>query len=144
MCQSTDASMGNGRRKGRETLPTIIFGSYDTHNRRNVGLESALRGVMQENMEIGIYRETKVTGEKCTQEFEGHRFIEADVKIPHRGGITVFYREAEQFALEALHLHGPNEFSFQMVSGGQRWNIVGCYITPDGALTIEIIIMAVR
>ena len=50
----------------------------------------------------------------------------------------------ENFILEALYLHGPNVVRLQLDTGRKRWNIRGCYITPDDSLTIEDIITAIR
>ena len=36
------------------TVP-IIFGAYNIRNRRNGGLESAIRGMSQANMDLGIF-----------------------------------------------------------------------------------------
>ena len=38
----------------------IRFGTYNIRNGRNEGLESALRGVSQANMDLGIFQETKL------------------------------------------------------------------------------------
>ena len=62
----------------------------------------------------------------------------------HRGGIAIFYRKAEHFATKDLRLHGPNFISFQMVMGGRQWHVVGCYIAPRYASTIEDISAAIR
>ena len=43
----------------------------------------------------------------------------------HCGSVTVFYRKAEHFAIEELHLHDPNVVGFQVVTGKRRWHIVG-------------------
>ena len=40
---------------------TIRFGVYNIRNGRNKGLESALRGMSQANMDLGILQETKCT-----------------------------------------------------------------------------------
>ena len=61
----------------------------------------------------------------------------------HCGRISVFYRKAEHFTIEALRLHRPNVFSFQIASDGQRWNVVGRYIVPDNASTIEAVVSAI-
>ena len=37
------------------------FGTYNIHNGRNGGLESALRGLSWDNMDLGIFQETKLT-----------------------------------------------------------------------------------
>ena len=33
--------------------------------------------------------------------------------------------------------------SFQLASGGQRWHIVGCYLSPYNASTIEGVVAAI-
>ena len=39
----------------------IRFGTYNIRNRRNGGVEAALRGMSQANMDLGILQETKLT-----------------------------------------------------------------------------------
>ena len=62
---------------------------------------------------------------------------------PHRSGVAIFYHKAENFTPEVLRLHSPNVVRFQMESGGQRWHVVGCYIAPYDASTIEAVVMAI-
>ena len=45
--------------------------------------------------------------------------------------------------MEVLHICGANVVRFQMASGGQRWYIIGCYLAPDDALTIEYAVAAI-
>ena len=41
---------------------TIIrFGTYNIQNRRNSGIESALREMAQTNLDLGVFQKTKVT-----------------------------------------------------------------------------------
>ena len=42
------------------TVP-IRFGTYNIRNGRMGGLESALRGMSQANMDLGVLQETKIT-----------------------------------------------------------------------------------
>ena len=65
---------GEGKRKGnrwwgalkstggstKEEVP-IRFGTYNIRNGRNGGLDSALRGMSQANIDLGISQETKCT-----------------------------------------------------------------------------------
>ena len=55
----------------------------------------------------------------------------------------VLYSKEKHVSLEALCLHGPNTVSFQLVTGRQRWHVVGCYITSTGASTIEEVVAAI-
>ena len=49
---------GISTRKG-ERMP-IRFGSYKTRNSRNGGVDSALRGTSQANLDLGVFQETKI------------------------------------------------------------------------------------
>ena len=62
----------------------------------------------------------------------------------HRGGVAVFYRDADHFAIEDLSLHVLKVISSQMVTGRRRWNIVGSYIFPSDASIIEDAVAAIR
>ena len=38
--------------------------------------------------------------------------------------------------------YGPNIISFEVVTGRRRWYIIGCYLAPDKAWTIEQVVTA--
>ena len=79
-----------------------------------------------------------------TRESRIFRVTETAAPSAHYGGIAVFYCEAEHFAIEELHLHNSNVFILQLVTGRKWWNIVGWYISPRNALTIEDVVLDVR
>ena len=54
--------MERGRGDIRESGQLIQFGSYDMCNGRNRGLESSLGGMSQEDFNLGIFQDIKVTG----------------------------------------------------------------------------------
>ena len=70
------------------------------------------------------------------QDLIGYQVTATEAPISHRGVITVFYCEAGHLSLEALRLHGPNIIIFHLVTGQQRWHVIGCYIAPEDASTI--------
>ena len=41
-----------------------------------------------------------------------------------------------------MRQYGPNVLSFEVVSGRRRWYIIGCYLAPDDAQTIERVVTA--
>ena len=61
----------------------------------------------------------------------------------HSGSVFVLYRNAEHFTVEAPHLHIANVVEFKLALGSQRWYVVGCYLTREGASTIEEIVAAI-
>ena len=85
----------------REAVPSR-FGTYNIRNGRNGGLESALRGMSQANMYLGIFQETKVTNVIYTRGSSGYSVVATDAPIQHRGGVAVFHRPTPHFALEAV------------------------------------------
>ena len=94
MCRST----------GRPTsgkVP-IRFSTYNIRNGRNGGLEAALRGMSQNNMDMGILQETKRTDGVYTRGSAGYIVIATDAPSRHRGGIAIFYRSVPHFVVEAV------------------------------------------
>ena len=78
------------------------------------------------------------------REASGFWVMEKEVPSSHHGSVVIFYREADHFAIEEFHLHGPNIISFQLMTGRQRWNVMGCYIAPNDASTIEDVTADIR
>ena len=62
----------------------------------------------------------------------------------HRGGVAVFIWPSPRFAVEAVQQLGTNVSGFQLETGERKWYIVGCYLSPDGTLTIECVIAALK
>ena len=53
------------------------------------------------------------------------------------GDLELFWPEFPQFAVEAHQKHGPNIVIFRMVMGGPIWFLMGLYLAPDNASSIE-------
>ena len=77
-----------GRPTGEGVL--IRFGTYNIRNGRNGGLESALWGVAQANMYLGMFQETKCMDDIYTCKSAGYSVIATDAPSQHRGGVDVF------------------------------------------------------
>ena len=70
----------------------IKFGTYNIRNERNGGLESALRGMAQANIDLGVFQETKCTNGIYTRKSAGYSVVATDAPSRHRGGVGLFYR----------------------------------------------------
>ena len=68
----------------------IRFGTYNIRNGRNRGLEAALQGMSQANMDMGILQETKLTDGIYTRRSAGYSVIAMNAPIQHRGGVALF------------------------------------------------------
>ena len=64
----------------REAVPSR-FGTYNIRNGRNGGLESALRGMSQANMYLGIFQETKFIGGVYTCRLSGYIVVSTEALI---------------------------------------------------------------
>ena len=85
----------------KEEVP-IKFGTYNIRNGRKGGLESALRGMAQANIDLGVFQETKCTDGIYTRESAGYRVVATDAPSRHRGGVVLFYKPSAQFAVEEV------------------------------------------
>ena len=57
---------------------------------------------MQENVNLGVFQETKVTGEVLARESSRYWVMTTEVPSPPRMCIAAFYYEAGRFYLEEL------------------------------------------
>ena len=130
------------RRPTDETVP-IRFGTYNIRNGRKGGLESALRGMSQANMDLGILQETKITNGVYTRGSAGYKVIATDAPSRHRGGVALFYRLTPHFVVEAVERCGPNVMVSQVATGARRWHIVRAYIALEDKVTMETVINAI-
>ena len=135
--------MCNLTRKPTDGTVPIRFGSYNIRNGRKGGLEAALRGMSQANMDLGILQETKLTYGVYTRRSAGYNVIAMDVPSRNRGGVVLFYRSTPHFVVEAVERCGPNVMVFQVETGERRWHIVGAYIAPEDKGTMETVIAAI-
>ena len=83
--------MCNPNRKPTDGTVPIRFGTYNIRNCQKGGLEAALRGMSQANMDLGILQETKLTDGIYTRRSAGYSVIATDAPSRHHGGVTLFY-----------------------------------------------------
>ena len=98
----------------------IIFVTYNIRNGRNGGLEVALRGISQANMDLGILQETKLTDGIYTRGSTGYSVVATDAPSRHRGGVAIFYCSGPNFVVEAVTKFGPNVIGFKLATGARR------------------------
>ena len=80
----------------------IRFGTHNIRNGRNGGLEAALWGMSQANMDLVIFQETKLTDGIYTRRSDGYSVVATDALSRHRGGVAIFHRPARHFTMEAV------------------------------------------
>ena len=91
----------------------------------------------QANIDLELLQETKITGRIYARESEGFHVAASDATFCHFGGVKLFYKESPRFEVEDHQQHGPNFIRSQLVTGGQNWHMLGCYISPRDVSTLE-------
>ena len=112
--------MCNPTRRPTDGTVPIRFGTSNIRNGQKGGLEAALRGMSQANMDLDILQETKLTDGVYTRGSAGYKVIATDAPSRHRGGIALFYRLTPHFVVEAVERCGPNVMVFQVATGERR------------------------
>ena len=94
MCRGT-----GGPTRGEVPIRVV---TYNICNGRNGGLGSALKGISQANMDLGVFQETNLIEGIYTRGLPGYSIVAIDAPNRHRGGVAVFHRPAPHFAVEAV------------------------------------------
>ena len=98
--------MGGSTRGGRDNSQGVVhpicFLMYNICNGRNRGLESALRGISQHDVDLGVFQETKLTKRIYIRESSGYRVVVTEAPSAHSVSGAVFYRAADHFSMGLL------------------------------------------
>ena len=134
------------RSTGDSTLgrTPIRFGTYNICNDQNGGLEIALQGMSQVNMDLGIYQETNLTFRFYTRGSSVYSVIAMNAPIQHQSGVEVFFRLLPRYAVEDIQKFGRNIFGFQITTIQRRWYIIRCYLAPNNISTIKSVVTALK
>ena len=98
-------STGGDQGVSQEAVRLIRFRRYNIWNVRNGGIESTLQGMLQENLDLGVFQETKVTKGMYTQELSGYRVVVSEAPSEHCGGVAVLFHTAAHLSMEVLRLY---------------------------------------
>ena len=88
-------STGGGGADKKEEM--IRFGSYNIRNGLNGSLESAMCGMAQVNIDLGILHETKITDIIYTRFLAGFCVVETDAPSRHRRASRFFFKSRNTF-----------------------------------------------
>ena len=79
-----------------------------------------MRGVSQANMDMGIFRETKLTNGIYTHGSAGCSVVAMDASSRNGGRVAVFYLSSPHFSVEAVQKFGINIVGFHIETGGRK------------------------
>ena len=122
---------------GRGGQTPIRFRTSNIRNGQNSGLEPALMGISLENLDVGVFQETKFMEGIYTRRLVGYRVVVTPAPSQHQSGIAIFYQESPLFSVKAIHQFGVNFIACQLDTRDRRLYIVVCYMAPSNGMTIQ-------
>ena len=84
-----------------------------------------------------ILHEMKVANGLHTRFSSGYTVVASKAVSRHRGGVALVWREGNTYEVKETKLFGPNVLTFQLVTGADRYYVVGCYIPPSDRTTLD-------
>jgi len=110
----------------------ITITAYNVVSARRERLLEALRAMADLNTDIAILTETKLTkGRHTKYGFDFHVFA-TDAESPSQGGTALIWKAGDtHWTLEGIRALSANSISATLVSGKNRWLLLGTYLTPN-------------
>jgi hypothetical protein len=109
-----------------------------------MGLSSAAKGLVQMGAGCAILTEVKITTDKYPKYASGYTIISSKATSHSQGGIALLWKEGHNsFKVEAAKVVTPNLLTFQLVSGYERFYVMGIYIPPNDTTGVDALRMAV-
>jgi hypothetical protein len=111
---------------------TFSVATWNIRSARGSGLAAAAKGLRQMGVGCCVLTETKLTDDRYSRATSGYRVILSTAASPQQGEVTLLWEEGHQdFEVEAVTIVSPNLLTFQLVTGEERYFVMGAYIPPD-------------
>jgi hypothetical protein len=95
-------------------------------------------------VDLGVFLETKLTGGIYTRNLSEISVLVSNDPSLHQGGIALFWWANKAYNVEDWRIRGPNMLSFVVVTGSQRFYVVGYYIPPTVLSTLPQVEQALK
>ena len=100
-------------------------------------LNEILRALEQNKWEVGVITETHLTGFHANGD-KNYNIVASRANSPHQGGVALIWKkQSGQLLVEAPVIHGPNVISAFIITGKNRWLVVGTYLAPQKDPTLN-------
>ena len=110
---------------------TFSVGAWNIRCAREAGLAAAAKGLRQMGVGCCVLTETKLTNHRYPKLVSGYCVIASKATSPRQGGIALLWEADHQdFEVEAVQVRSPNLLTFQLVTGEERYFVLGAYIPP--------------
>ncbi len=121
---------------------TITITTYNVVSASGTRLLQALRAMDDLKTDIALLTETKLCRGRHTRKGFGYTIMVTDAPSPRQGGVVLAWRTtAKHWSLEGIRQLSPNSIGATLVSGSQRWLLLGTYLTPNAPPDAELDIL---
>jgi hypothetical protein len=80
----------------------------------------------------------KITDDQNSKSLLGYRVIVSKAVSPHQGGLGLNWREDQDgFKVKAIQLASPNFLTFQLITGNERFYVMGINIPPNCTMEVD-------
>jgi hypothetical protein len=118
---------------------TFSVATWNIRSGRGAGLAAAAKGLRQMAVSCAVLTETKLTDDQYPKFVQGYHVIALRATSPQHGGIALLWRESEHqgFLVEAVNIASPNVLTFQLITGGVQYFLMGAYIPPADTTGVD-------
>ncbi len=115
---------------------TVSVATWNIRSAQGSGLAAAAKCLRQ--MGVGCCVLTKLTDDRYSKTTSGYRVILSKATSPQQGGVTLLWEEGHQnFEVEAVTIVSTILLTFQLVTGEERYFMMGAYTPPPADTTGE-------
>ncbi len=101
-------------------------------------LAAAAKGLRQMGVGCCVLTKTKLTDDRYPKTISGYPVIASMTTNPWQGGIALLWEADHQdFEVEAIQVLSPNLLTFQLVTGGGCFFVLGAYIPPADTTEVD-------
>jgi hypothetical protein len=94
-------------------------------------LAAAAKGLCQMGVGCMVLTETKLTNDRYPRFVSGYHVIALKAASPYQGEIAVLWKPGHwDLEVEVVHVASPNILTFQLVTGGVQFFVMGTYTPP--------------
>ncbi len=110
---------------------TFSVGAWNIRSTRGEGLVAAAKGLHQMGVGCWVLTETKLIDARYFKFVSGYSVIASEATSPHQGGVALLWENKHRdFEVEAVQVRTPNLLTFQLVTGEERYFVMGAHIPP--------------